>query len=259
MKTMNWKQTFSTLALAGIALSVNAQSLKDLMKKKSGDTTRTGDKVSALFKKIGLPGTDSLSTTDVVNGLKQALEIGAQKSANQLSATDGFFKNAAIKILLPPEAKQVEKTLRSLGMGKLVDDALLSMNRAAEDAAKSAAPIFVQAVKEMTIQDAWGILKGADTAATSYMRGKTTPALTAAFRPVIEQSVQKTNATKYWNTLFSNYNKFASQKVNPDLAAYVTEKALAGIFIQLGEEEKKIRKDPAAQTTALLKKVFGKQ
>jgi hypothetical protein len=195
----------------------------------------------------------------VVNGLKQALEIGAQKSASKLSATDGFFKNAAIKILLPPEAKQVEKTLRSLGMGKLVDDALLSMNRAAEDAAKSAAPIFVNAVKEMTVQDAWGILKGADTAATGYMRSKTTPALTAAFRPVIEQSVQKTGATKYWNTLFSNYNKFATTKVNPDLAAYVTEKALAGMFIQLGEEEKKIRKDPAAQTTALLKKVFGKQ
>jgi hypothetical protein len=256
---MNWKQTVLMLTIACCATHVNAQSLKDLMKKKAGDTTKTGDRVSTLFKRIGMPGADSLTTTDVVSGLKQALEIGAEKSANQLSATDGFFKNAAIKILLPPEAKQVEKTLRSLGMGKLVDDALLSMNRAAEDAAKSAAPIFVHAVKEMTVQDAWGILKGSDTAATAYMRSKTTPALTAAFRPVIEQSVQKTNATKYWNTLFINYNKFATQKVNPDLAAYVTEKALAGMFIQLGEEEKKIRKDPAAQTTSLLKKVFGKK
>ncbi|HSC52663.1 MAG TPA: DUF4197 domain-containing protein [Phnomibacter sp.] len=254
---MHTKFSIVLLALFCGAISTNAQTLKDLLKKKTSDTTQKTNTISTIFKKITAP--DSVSTNDVENGLKQALEIGAQKSADKLSVTDGFFKNAAIKILLPPEAKQVEKTLRSLGMGKLVDDALLSMNRAAEDAAKSAAPIFINAVKGMTLQDAWGILKGTDTAATAYMRGKTTPALTEAFRPVIESSIQKTNATKYWNTVFTSYNKVARQKINPDLSAYVTEKALAGIFMQLGEEEKKIRKDPAAQTTALLKKVFGKQ
>jgi hypothetical protein len=158
---------------------------------------------------------------------------------------------------MPPEALKAEKKLRSLGMGKLVDDAILSMNRAAEDASKSAAPIFVNAIKQMSIQDAVGVLKGKDTAATSYLRNKTTSPLTEAFRPVIETSLAKVNATKYWNTVFTTYNKFSSDKINPDLAAYVTEKSLAGIFHQVGLEEQKIRKDPMARTTDILKKVFA--
>ncbi len=133
----------------------------------------------------------NLSNDDIVAGLKEALSIGAQNGANKLSSVDGFFANAAIKVLMPPEAQKVEKTLRSAGMGKLVDDAILSMNRAAEEASKSAAPIFVDAVKTMSFQDALGILKGSDTAATSYLKGKTTPALTSAFRPVIESALEK--------------------------------------------------------------------
>jgi hypothetical protein len=133
------------------------------------------------------------------------------------------------------------------------------MNRAAEDASKQAAPIFINAVKEMTIQDAVGILKGGDFAATDYLKNKTTSQLTAAFRPVIENSLKKVDATKYWNAMFSAYNKFSLNKVNPDLPAYVTEKSLTGIFHEVGLEEQKIRKDPVARTTDLLKKVFSNQ
>lgn len=201
---------------------------------------------------------DSLSTNDVASGLKEALAVGVQKGTTQLSSVDGFFKDAAIKILLPPEAQKVEKTLRNVGMGKLVDDAILSMNRAAEDAAKSAAPIFVNAIKGMSIQDAWGILRGSDTAATGYLRTKTTSPLTEAFRPVIEGSLAKVDATKHWNNLITAYNKIPLvSKVNPDLSSYVTEKALSGIFHQVGVEEQAIRKDPLARTSDLLKKVFG--
>jgi hypothetical protein len=199
-----------------------------------------------------------LSNDDIVAGLKEALSIGAQNGANKLSSIDGFFANAAIKVLMPPEAQKVEKTLRSAGMGKLVDDAILSMNRAAEEASKSAAPIFVDAVKTMSFQDALGILKGSDTAATSYLKGKTTPALTSAFRPVIESALEKTGATKHWKTVMDAYNKIPLvSKVNPDLSGYVTDKALTGMFFQVATEEQKIRKDPAARVTETLKKVFG--
>lgn len=201
----------------------------------------------------------SLSSDEIVSGLKQALTLGAQKSGDRLSAVDGFFRDAAVKVLLPPQAQNVEKTLRGLGMGKLVDDAILSMNRAAEDASKSAAPIFVNAVKQMTVQDGLGILRGADTAATGYLRKTTSPELTAAFHPVIDSSLQKTGATKYWKTLFDTYNKLPTtfNKVDPDLASFVTQKAMNGIFYYVAQEEMKIRKDPAAQVTDLLKKVFG--
>jgi len=146
-----------------------------------------------------------------------------------------------------------------MGLSAEVDEAILSMNRAAEDAAKSAAPIFVDAIKQMTIQDAAGILKGGDSAATTYLRQKTNTSLTNAFNPIIKQSLAKVDATQYWNTAFSAYNKVPFvKKVNTDLTAYVTEKALAGIFYQVAQEEQKIRKNPAAQTTDLLKKVFGK-
>lgn len=201
----------------------------------------------------------ALSTDDIVSGLKEALVQGSEKGTAALSQVDGFFANAALKILLPPEAQKVESTLRKVGLGKQVDDAILSMNRAAEDAAKSAAPIFGNAIKQMSFHDALGILKGSDTAATGYLRGKTNRELAAAFKPVINQSLEKVDATKYWNTLITSYNKINifGQKVNPDLSAYVTDKALSGIFYQVAQEEKNIRKDPLARTTEVLKKVFG--
>jgi len=200
-----------------------------------------------------------LSSDQIVSGLKEALTIGTEKSASKLSAADGFFKDAVVKVLMPPEAQKVEKTLRSVGMGQLVDNAILSMNRAAEDASKSAAPIFVDAVKNMSITDALNILRGSDTAATSYLKKSTTPKLTTAFRPVIDASLQKTDATKYWKSVVDAYNGLPTtfKKVNSDLPAYVTQKAIAGIFYYVAQEEAKIRKDPAAQVTGLLKQVFG--
>src|SRR5215831_9478346 len=147
------------------------------------------------------PGAPSQS--QVVEGLKQALTIGTQNSTSRLSAVDGFFSDAALKILMPPEAKNVEKTLRTFGLGSLVDKTILSLNRAAEDAAKSATPIFVDAIKQMTITDALGILQGGDFAATNYFKDKTTTSLTAAFSPVIAKSLDKTDATKYWSDMFT--------------------------------------------------------
>ncbi len=201
--------------------------------------------------------TGGLSTTEIASGLKEALIGGTQNSSNQLSAVDGFFANAAIKVLMPPEAQKVESTLRSLGLGSVIDKAILSMNRGAEEAAKSAAPIFIDAIKQMTITDAIGILKGGDTAATHYFKDKTTAALIQAFRPTIDNALAKVDATKYWNTVFTTYNKFSATPVNTDLGAYVTSKAVDGIFYQVALEEQKIRKDPAARVTDILKKVFG--
>jgi hypothetical protein len=201
--------------------------------------------------------TNTNSTTQIAAGLKEALTIGTQNSANRLSAVNGFFANAALKILMPPEALKVESTLRGLGLGSVVDKAILSMNRGAEEASKSATPIFVNAIKQMSITDALGILRGGDFAATNYFKGKTTAELTNAFRPVIEQALKKVDATKYWADVFSTYNKFSAKPVNTDLTAYVTDKAVAGIFTEVGLEEQKIRKDPAARVTDLLKTVFG--
>lgn len=238
---------FSLLSFCITALQ--AQGFKGLLKKISKD--------SSLNKIVPQKSGTGLSNTDIIGGLKEALTVGTNNSASKLSAVDGFFKDAALKILMPAEAQKVEKKLRDIGFGKQVDNAILSMNRAAEDAAKSAAPIFINAIKGITIQDGLGILKGGDFAATNFLKEKTSAQLTEAFRPVIESSLQKVNATKYWNTLFSTYNTFSQEKVNTDLNAYVTEKALSGIFLQVGLEEQKIRKDPFARTTDLLKKVFN--
>jgi hypothetical protein len=243
------KKALLFLLLAASAASIHAQGLKGLLKKVTGDST--------VNQFIGSKGKVGLSNDEIINGLKEALNVGTDKSTQKLAAMDGFFKDAAVKILMPEEAKKVEQKLRSIGLGKQVDNAILSMNRAAEDAAKSAAPIFLNAIKGITIQDGLGILKGGDFAATNYLKGKTVSQLTEAFRPVIEQSLQKVNATKYWNTVFSTYNTFSREKVNTDLISYVTERALTGIFYQVGLEEQKIRKDPVARTTDLLKKVFS--
>lgn len=246
----------SVLLITTLLVSVtllNAQILKNILKKDSSGKSGI-NKVLGGNGKLGA----GLSTEEIASGLKEALQVGATKGTEKLSSVDGFFKDAVIKILMPEEAKKVEQTLRSFGFGKQVDNAILSMNRAAEDASKSAAPIFIDAIKQISIQDALGILQGGDFAATDFLKNKTTTALTEAFRPVIEKSLEKVNATKYWNTLFTTYNKFSAEKVNTDLPAYVTEKGLSGIFYQVGQEEQKIRKDPLARTSDILKKVFAK-
>lgn len=249
------KKFFLVILVCGVnVMLVQAQTAQDILKsfKKKNKKDTTAGSVSA-------PSAGSLSTTDVVAGLKDALNKGVSTGTANLSAVNGFFADAAVKILMPPDAEKAEKTLRNMGFGKQVDDAILSMNRAAEDAAKSAAPIFLNAIRQMSIQDAWGILRGSDTAATAYLRKTTTDALTGAFRPVIDKSLEKVNATKYWNTVFTTYNKFALNKVNPDLEAYVTGKALEGIFYEIAQQEVQIRKNPVARTTDILKKVFGGQ
>jgi len=216
-------------------------------------------KASSLFGKKSSSGKSSsgLSSSEIVSGLKEALSLGAQKSGDKLSATDGFFKDAAVKILLPQQIRDVESKMRMLGFGKLVDNAELSMNRAAEDASKAAAPIFLDAIKKMTVTDALNILRGSDTAATGYLRKTTSPELTTAFRPVIETSLKKTDANKYWKDVFSTYNKFTSKPVDTDINSYVTGKALDGLFYYVAQEEIGIRKNPAERVTDVLKNVFG--
>lgn len=202
----------------------------------------------------------TLSNQDVIDGLKQALTIGGQNASGSASKLDGYFKNPSIKIPFPPETKNMESKLRSLGMSKQVDEFVMTINRAAEEAAKQAAPIFTDAVKSMTITDGMNILKGKDTAATNYLRQKTSVALHAKFKPVIKAATQKVNVTQYWNPLATTYNKIPFvDRVNPDLDEYITQKALTGLFFLISQEEIKIRKDPAARVTDLLKKVFGSQ
>lgn len=201
----------------------------------------------------------TLSNADVVSGLKAALQVGTDTATSHLSVTDGFFKDAMVKILMPPEAQSVEKTLRSVGLGGTIDKAVLSMNRAAEDASKYVGNIFINAIKQMTIQDAFGILRGGNTAATNYLKEKTTIQLTTAFTPIVSKSLDKVDATRYWKDVFTVYNKFSTKPVNSDLTAYVTQKALDGLFYEIGLEEQSIRKDPVARVTDILKKVFANQ
>jgi len=209
-------------------------------------------------QKMISPSGSGFSESEAVQGIKEALVKGTGESVNFVSVVDGYFGNPEIKIPFPEDAKMVENKLRSLGMGKKVDEAILSINRAAEDAAIQAKPIFVNAVKAMSISDAIGIVKGPDDAATSYLRNTTSPDLRLKFKPEIQKSLDKVQATKYWKDLITTYNKIPLvQKVNPDLAAYVTDKAITGLFVMISKEEKKIRKDPLARTSEILKKVFG--
>jgi hypothetical protein len=208
----------------------------------------------------GTSGSGSLTTEQVAEGLKEALVNGISKGSDMASALDGYFKNPKIKIPFPPDVKKVEDKLRQMGMGTQVDKFVLTLNRGAEDAAKEAKPIFVTAIKSMTIQDAWGILKGNETAATDYLKRVTSAQLREKFKPVIQSSLEKVNATKYYSDLVTTYNKVPLvQKVNPDLNEYATTKAMDGLFMLIADEEMKIRKDPVARTTELLKKVFGAQ
>jgi Protein of unknown function (DUF4197) len=249
------------LILTGAVLSTQAQNLPNIFNKKkpSADTAKkTGGLLEQAKGILGNASGGNLSNVDISNGLKEALSVGAERTVQQLSKVDGFLGNAALKILLPPEAQVIEQKLRAIGMGKQIDEAIVSLNRAAEDAATSAAPIFINAIKNITLQDAMGILKGADTAATGYLKQNTLQPITNAFTPIITQSLDKVNATKHWSTIINAYNKISFKKVNPNLASYVTERATDGLFKQICEEEKKIRQNPAARSTALLQKVFSK-
>lgn len=204
------------------------------------------------------PSSAGLSQEEVGAGLKEALNKGIEKGVDQLSKPDGFFKDLSIKIPLPEEATKVETKLRSIGQGKKVDETIESINRAAEDATAASKEIFVEAIKGMSINDAMSILNGKDNAATKFLDKSTRADLISKFEPIVKISLDKVGATKNWNAIFSTYNKLPFvEKVNPDLVEYATGKAIDGLFVQIAKEELKIRQDPAARVTDLLKKVFG--
>jgi len=195
---------------------------------------------------------------EAIQGIREALIKGTDEGVKIISVVDGYFGNSEIKIPFPPEASNIESKLRSMGLGNQVDKAVLSINRAAENAAKEAKPIFVAAITGMSIRDAINIVKGQDNAATLYLQNATTTELKRKFQPVIKNSLDKVDATKYWTDIINTYNKIPLvQKMNPDLAGYVTDKAIQGLFVMIAKEELKIRKDPLARTTEILKKVFG--
>ncbi|MFD0940025.1 DUF4197 domain-containing protein [Pedobacter boryungensis] len=222
----------------------------------SGCDVQSQQNIGNILKQIPTGGTPT--TLEIGQGLKQALEIGTSQGADQLSAKDGFLGNLAVKILFPPEAQKVEKTLRSVGLNSLADNVILSINRAAEDAAKEAKPIFLSAIKQMTIADATNILLGNKDAATQYFKRVTTAQLMEKFRPVIATSLSKVGATRYWSDAALAYNKIPLVKpVNTDLSSYVAQKAIDGMFIQVAQEELKIRDNISARSTSLLQKVFG--
>lgn len=200
-----------------------------------------------------------ITEAEAAQGIRQALDKGVNEGVSYLNRTDGFFGNAAYKLLMPPEAQRIENTLRTIGMGSLVDRAILSINRAAEDAVGEAKPIFADAIRQMTIADAINIVKGADNAATEYFRQRTSQALVNAFTPVVKTSLDKVNATKYYGDVINAYNALPTtiNKVNPDLANYVVNRAVTALFDQVAKEEANIRANPVARTTELLKKVFG--
>lgn len=228
--------------------------INNAIKKDSGSSV-----INQMVKQVETTSKGSvLSEEEIINGLKEALTIGTNNSTKKLGVENGFFNDAILKIVMPPEAQKVASTLRRIGMGSLVDKAELSMNRAAEDATSGVADIFIEAIKKMTIKDGLEILKGDSVAATNYLKTNTSQQLTEKIKPVIEASLKKVNATKYWSDVFKNYNKFLRQNVNTDLTAYVSGKTSDAIFYTISQEENKIRKDPAAQVTDLLKKVFGK-
>ncbi len=215
------------------------------------------DKVKSEGTKV-LNQNTPLSNDEIIKGLKEALTIGSQNSAQLASKVDAYYKNPKLFIPFPPEAQKIESTLRKYGQDKLVNDFIVTLNRAAEEAAKEAGPIFIDAVKKMTINDGLNILNGSNDAATRYLKTNTNAQLQAKFKPVIQRALAKVNATKYWGDIINTYNKIPTvQKMNPDLASYATGKAVDGLFVLVAQEETKIRTDPAARVTEILKKVFG--
>src|ERR1700730_8033063 len=208
-----------------------------------------------------LPGVGgSFSESEAAQGIREALSQGTSTAVLNLHTQDGFFGNQAYKLFLPPDATKIKYTLCDLGLGKIVDRAILQINRAAEDAVGEAKPIFVDAIRQMTIADAINIVRGERDAATQYFRDKTTVKLIAAFSPNIKQALDRTNATRYYGDAVNAYNKLPTtfNKINPDLPSYVTQKAVDALFDQIAKEELNIRQNPRARTTEILKKVFGK-
>lgn len=207
-----------------------------------------------------LPQSGGMSNADMAAGLRQALDFGIDKQVTKLTQKDGFYKNELVKILLPDELQKVDKALRTVGLSSLADSGIKALNRAAEDAVKEATPIFVNAVKDITFNDAKNILLGNDDAATNYLTTKTQTALYDKFKPVIDNSFSKVGADQIWTNLITRYNNLPlTNDVNPDLTNYVTSEALDGVYTMIAIEEKDIRNKVSSRTTDLLKKVFALQ
>ncbi|MDP4264727.1 MAG: DUF4197 domain-containing protein [Bacteroidota bacterium] len=219
------------------------------------------------FSQIKLPGIltkkssagTGITENEAGQGIKEALTQGVTNAVLNLNKTDGFFGSEIYKVLLPPDAKKIETTLRNMGMGAQVDKAILAINRGAEDAVGYAKPIFVDAIKQMTLTDALNIVKGNKDAATQYFKEKTSAKLIEAFTPSVKSSLDKTQGTKYYGDIVNTYNKLPTtfNKMNPDLTSYVVGKAVDALFDQVAKEEANIRANPAARATDILKKVFG--
>jgi hypothetical protein len=211
--------------------------------------------VANQFPEINQPG-----QLDIAGGLKEALNNGISKQVTKLTAVDGFYKNEAVKILMPEELQKVDKALRKIGLSSLADDGIKMLNRAAEDAVKESTPIFVDAVKQMSFTDAKNILMGNESSATTYLQSTTTTPLYAKFNPVIKNSFAKVGADKVWASIIKKYNSIPLvTKVNPDLTDYTTNKALEGVFKMIAVEEKNIRTNLSSRTSTLLQKVFALQ
>jgi hypothetical protein len=212
-----------------------------------------------LRKRIGLGSGAGLSDTKVASGLKEALKVGAANAVKLTGKTDGYFANEAIKIVMPGNLRTLEKGLRAIGYGPKIDDFVLSMNRSAEAAAPAARKIFGDAIVAMSFDDARKILAGNDTAATDYFKSKTTDSLTAAFRPVVKKKMSENGVTKQYNALTEQFQSIPFAKSQTfDIDKYVVSKALDGLFYELAQQEREIRKNPAARTTSLLKEVFAR-
>ncbi len=238
-------KTFFVIAVTGLLfISSASYSQITLPKKLFGKTTT---------------GSGSITENEAGQGIKEALLKGVTSAVLNLNKTDGFFGSEFYKMLLPEDAKKMESTLRSLGMGAQVDKAILSINRGAEDAVAFAKPIFVDAIKEMTLTDALNIIKGSKDAATNYFKSKTKEKLIIAFNPSVKTSLDKVDATKYYSDIVTSYNKLPTtfKKIEPNLTAFVVGKAVDALFDQVAKEEANIRANPLARTSDILKKVFG--
>lgn len=257
------KKIFVTLLLSPALIGAAQAQSFDAILKKANQIAKKKEVITA--SQGGTPSKKEPTSVGFMNneeiggGLREALRLGAQNATKNLSATNGFFGNQLIKILMPAEVRNIEAKMRQFGFSNVVDKAILSMNRAAEDASAQALPILVNAITSFTITDALSILNGGDNAATNLLRQRTTPQLTAAFRPVIAQSMSKFNVEQSWNQVFSIYNTLPiiKNKVNTDLTGYVTERALSGLFTTIAGEEKKIRLDPIGTGNDIITRVFG--
>ena len=221
-------------------------------------STAACDELSSLVSTV--PAGGPPTSSEIASGLKEALIIGAQNSVVETSAQNGFYGNPLIRIPFPPEAAKVAEKARQFGFDKQVDQFVETMNHGAEQAAAKATPIFVDAVKSMTFNDVYEIWRGEEDAATQYLKENTMAELKTEFRPVIREALEQVEVTKYWSPLIDTYNQIPFvTKMNPDLESYVLQETLEGLFFTLAQEEAKIREDPAARVTDLLKRVFGYQ